>query len=304
MSTHVIVGAGRVGSTTARLLAERGERVRIVTRRGSGPDHPLVERVAADAMQPDRLVALADGATALYNCANPQYHRWLTDWPPLASALLTATERSGATLVTTSTLYGYGPVEGPMTESTPLAADHPKLRIRADMWRGALAAHRAGRIRATEVRGSDYLQAQSLFTFGLGKPLLAGKRAWSPAPLDQPHTWTSINDVARLLVTVASDDRAWGRAWHVPSNPPLTVRELATRFTRAAGAPAPKLSQVPYAAMWTVGLFSPMVRELRTTRYQFDRPFVMDSTAATETFGLRPEPLDAALRETAGLLRS
>jgi 2-polyprenyl-6-methoxyphenol hydroxylase-like FAD-dependent oxidoreductase len=49
MSLHVIVGAGPVGSATAKVLAERGERVRVVTRRGSGPEHPAIERVAADA---------------------------------------------------------------------------------------------------------------------------------------------------------------------------------------------------------------------------------------------------------------
>ena len=304
MSLHVIVGAGQVGSSTAKLLAERGETVRVLTRSGSGPEHPAIERIAVDATDADRVSALTESATALYNCANPLYHRWLTDWPPLASALLTAAERTGATLVTLSNLYGYGPVDGPITESTPLAATHPKLRLRADMWRDALAAHEAGRIRATEVRPSDYLQANSILTFVLGKPLLAGKRAYVPAALDAPHSWTSTNDVAAMLVAVAGDERAWGRAWPVPTTPPLTVRQLATRFAEAAGAPAPKVSTVPYAALWAYGLFSPMARELRTTYYQFARPFVLDSTAATETFGLKPEPIDEALRETAELLRS
>ena len=49
MSLHVIVGAGPVGAATARVLAERGEQVRIVSRRGVGPEHPAIERVAADA---------------------------------------------------------------------------------------------------------------------------------------------------------------------------------------------------------------------------------------------------------------
>jgi len=304
MSLHVIVGAGQVGSSTAKLLAERGETVRVLTRSGSGPEHPAIERIAVDATDTDRVSALTESATALYNCANPLYHRWLTDWPPLASALLTAAERTGATLVTLSNLYGYGPVDGPITESTPLAATHPKLRLRADMWRDALAAHEAGRIRATEVRPSDYLQANSILTFVLGKPLLAGKRAYVPAALDAPHSWTSTNDVAAMLVAVAGDERARGRAWPVPTTPPLTVRQLATRFAEAAGAPAPKVSTVPYAALWAYGLFSPMARELRTTYYQFARPFVLDSTAATEAFGLKPEPIDEALRETAELLRS
>jgi len=296
---HVIVGVGPVGTATALLLAERGEKVRVVSRRGGGPEHPAVERVAVDATDVDRLSAQADGATALYNCANPPYHRWLTDWPPLASALLTVAERSGAVLTTANNLYGYGPVTGPIGESTPLSATHPKLRIRADMWRDALARHEDGQIRATEVRASDYIEANSIFTFVLRKPLLGGGRAYVPAPLDMPHSWTSITDVARTLVTVAIDERALGRAWHVPTNPPLTIRELAVRFTEVVGAPPPKLTSIPYPVMWTVGLFSPLVRELRTTRYQFYRPFVLDSTLTTQTFGIEPTPLDDALRTTA-----
>jgi hypothetical protein len=47
-----------------------------------------------------------------------------------------------------------------------------------------------------------------------------------------------------------------------------------------------------------------MVRELRATRYQFDRPFILDSSATAKTFGLKPEPIDEALRESARLLRA
>jgi nucleoside-diphosphate-sugar epimerase len=303
MSLQVIVGAGLVGSATARLLAGRGEHVRIVSREGGGPEHPAIERIAADATDANRLSTLTKGATALYNCASPPYHRWLTDWPPLASAILTAAQRTGATLVTQSNLYGYGEVDGPITEAMPFVATHPKLRVRADMWRDALAAHEAGRIRAAEVRASDYIQANSVVALSLGKPLLAGKRAYVPAMLDVPHSWTSVNDAAAMLVAVAGDERAWGRPWHVPTNAPLTVRELATRFTEVVGLPAPKVSAIPYPVMWTVGMFSPLVRELRATRYQWDRPFILDSSAATEAFGLKPEPIDDALRETARLLR-
>ncbi len=297
MALHVIVGAGAVGTATATLLADRGEQVRIVTRSGGGPAHPAVERVAADATDAGRLASLAEGAAALYNCASPLYHRWLTDWPPLATALLTAAERSGAVLATVSNLYGYGPVDGPITPRTPLAATHPKLKLRADMWRAALAAHEAGRIRATEVRGSDYLEANSIFSFTLAKPLRAGKRGYVPAPLDTRHSWTSITDVARTLVEVATNERGWGEAWLVPTNAPLTVREVADRFVEVNGLPPAKVSALPYPILWTSGLFSPMLRELRTTTYQFDRPFVIDSTHTERTFGLPPTPLDAALKD-------
>jgi nucleoside-diphosphate-sugar epimerase len=296
MSLHVIVGAGPVGSGAAKLLAERGDSVRLISRRGSGPEHPSIERVAADATQTDRLSQLATGAVALYNCANPLYHRWLTDWPPLATALVTAAERSGAVLAVASNLYGYGPVDGPITDATTLAATHPKLRLRADLWRAALDRHVAGRIRVTEIRSSDYIETNSILSLVLAKPVLAGKRAFVPGALDVPHSWTAISDAARTLVTVAVEQRAWGKAWLVPTNPPLTVRALAARFASVVGAPAPKLSEIPYPVLWAAGLFVPLVRELRTTRYQFVRPFIIDSSVTEATFGLAPTDLDVALR--------
>ncbi|MFI6821810.1 NAD-dependent epimerase/dehydratase family protein [Micromonospora sp. NPDC050187] len=300
MSTHVIVGAGPVGVATARLLAEQGCRVRLVSRRGRGPEHPAVERIAADATDADRLTALAQEAGALYNCANPAYHRWPTDWPPIATALLAAAERTGAVLVTAGNLYGYGPVAGPMTEQTPLRPNSVKGAVRARMWTEALAAHRAGRIRATEVRGSDYLGAgaHSAATTLVLPRAATGRRIAVPADPDAPHSWTYVGDMARTLVTVATDERAWGRAWHAPSPPPISVRGLAARAATLAGARPPRITRLPPPVLTLGSLVNREVREIREIAYQFYRPFVLDSTAVTETFGLTCTPLDEALTDS------
>ncbi|GAB3065044.1 NAD-dependent epimerase/dehydratase family protein [Micromonospora schwarzwaldensis] len=305
MALHVIVGAGPVGTATARLLAERGERVRVVTRRGTGPQHPAIERIAADAGDADRLTALTEGALALHNCANPAYHRWATDWPPLATALLTAAERSGAVLATVGNLYGYGPVDAPMTEATPPAATGTKGRIRNRMWADALAAHRAGRARVTEVRGSDYIGVGGTSLAMMVLPrVLAGQRVFLPVHWDAPHTWTYVPDVARTLVAAATDARAWGRAWHVPSPPAVSMRELAERAATRAGAPAPRLTRMPYPVLWAAGVANPFARELRETAHQFAGPFVLDSSAATATLGVEPTPLDRIVDEMVAGLRA
>ncbi|MCK0113046.1 NAD-dependent epimerase/dehydratase family protein [Ornithinimicrobium sp. F0845] len=284
MGKHVIFGAGPVGSALARLLVDRGESVRVVTRSGSGLAG--TEPVAADASDADRVLAVTEGAEVIYNCVNPAYHRWATDWPPIASALLGAAERHGAVLATTSNLYGYGEVSAPMTEATPLAATGTKGRVRAAMWAEAVAAHEAGRVRAFEVRGSDYLGGSSLL--GMMTPRLAKRAtAWSPAPLDVLRTWTDVRDVAALLATGAGDERAWGRAWHVPSAEPLTLRQLTAVAAEQLGVPH-RVREVPWPVLWTGGLVVPTLRELRETRHQFTRPFILDSDAAQQTFGLVP----------------
>jgi nucleoside-diphosphate-sugar epimerase len=303
MSQHVIVGAGPVGSAVAQRLAGAGHEVTIVTRGGSGPDRPGVTRVAADAADAAGLADLARGAAALYNCANPPYHRWASDWPPLAASLLSAAERSGAVLVTMSNLYGYGPVDAPMTEATPLAATGTKGRVRAAMWRAAEAAHVAGRVRATEARASDFYGPGVTTGGHLGEQfvprLLAGKRPrLVQGDADAPHSWTYVADVAATLVRLASDERAWGRAWHVPSAPAVSVREVAARMARIAGVPDRGIQVLPRWAVRAGGLAVPLLRELEEVRHQFTGPFLLDSSAAQAAFGLEPTPFDDGLAAT------
>lgn len=300
MAVQLVVGAGAIGTATALLLAGRGDQVRLVTRSGSGPVHPAIERIAADASDANALSPMAEGAAVIYSCAGPAYPRWATDWPPLAASLLRAAETSGALLMTTGNLYGYGAVDVPMTEDLPLRPNSEKGRVRVRIWNEALEAHRAGRIRTAEVRGSDYLGAHAVtpLTLLVLPKVVAGKRASAPADLDAPHSWTYTGDVARTLLAVAADAESWGRAWHVPTGPPKSFREVAVRAAKLAGAPAPRLSAMPYPVLWLGGLFNPMARAVRETQYQFRRPFVVDSSAATKRYGIQPTSLDDAVRET------
>ncbi|BBG03243.1 MULTISPECIES: NAD-dependent epimerase/dehydratase family protein [Pseudonocardia] len=300
MSRHVVVGAGAVGSAVATALAARGEQVRIVSRRGGGPEHPSIEPIATDVTGRGTLARLTGDAVALYDCAAPPYHRWPEEWPPLAGALLEAAEHSGAVLVSAGNLYLYGPVTGPMTEHSPIRPAGAKARVRAQVWQDALDRHRAGRIRTVEVRASDHLGAgsRSLLT-GLVLPrLLAGRRAFVPADLDAPHTWTAVSDVARTMVAVAAAPATWGRAWHVPSADPVSIREIAVLACRHTGSAAPRLHTLPRAALWLGGLTDPTVRALRETQYQFRAPFLLDSTEATATLGIAPTPVAESLAET------
>ncbi len=64
------------------------------------------------------------------------------------------------------------------------------------------------------------------------------------------------------------------------------------------------MTQLPHLALRAAGLFSPVLRELEETRYQLTRPYVLDSRAATATFGLEATPLEQTLAETVAWWRS
>jgi len=295
---HLVVGAGPIGTAVVRRLTAAGESVRVVTRSGSGPDDALVDKVAADASDAARLRELAAGAAVVYNCVNPEYHRWATDWPPVAAALLDAAESADAVLATTANLYAYGPVTAPMTEDTPFNPRGTKGQVRAQMWLDALAAHQAGRVRVTEARGADYVGPGSESHIGerTVPKMLAGKNVQVLGAPDKQHTFTYTEDMAATLVAIGADERAWGRAWHVPSALTCTQREAYARMAAYAGMPAPKVSTVPALALKAMGLFVPAVRELREVAYQVEDDFVMDSAAAQRELGLVPTPADDILR--------
>jgi hypothetical protein len=66
-------------------------------------------------------------------------------------------------------------------------------------------------------------------------------------------------------------------------------------LARVAAVPEVPVRAVPALAIRAAGLFSPLMRELRETRYQFSEDFVMDSSAAQRTFGLEPTSWDSVL---------
>ncbi len=303
MTKYVIVGAGPVGQETAQLLGDRGHEVLVVTRSGSQPRNYGVVGIAADASDAERLSELTDGAAALFNCANPRnYTMWEKVWPPLWASLLSAAERTGATLVTASSLYGYGPVSGPMVEGMPdLATDH-KGRLRAGMWAEAKSRHDAGRIRAVEVRASDYVGAGVGANGHVPRHVASGKQgkaAWVMGSPDLPHTWTDVRDVGRTLVAVAERPESWGRVWHAPSNEPRTQRQALTEVLSAVGEPAVKVHGYPKVVTALGGRFSPLMRELDEMSYIFSEPYVMESTITQHELDLAPTPWPEVCRRTA-----
>ncbi len=295
MNHHIVIGAGPVGSGIANVLAGRGEDVTVITRSGTGPAHALITKVKADAADTEAIVRLASGATTIFNCVNPPYHTWATDWPPIHKALMTAAERTDAVLVMMGNLYIYGAgTTMPMHEGDPATTRGTKGEVRARMENDLLAAHAAGRLRATFARASDFY-GPTVLGAALGERcvprVLAGKRVSVLGSLDAPHSISYMPDVVNTLVTIAADERAWGQAWHVPNAPATTQRQVIQAFAHAAGTTA-KMGAVPRVALSVLGVASPVMRELKETWHQWAQPWVTDSTLTEQTFGLHATSLE------------
>jgi len=297
---HAVVGAGPLGRAVAGQLALTGGRVRLVSRSARSAQDGI-ETVAADATDAAQLQRALSGATVVYQCAQPAYARWAQEFPQLQTGILAAASRAGADLVVADNLYLYSDPGG--TTITEATAEEPVTKkglVRKRMADAALDAHRAGRLRVAISRPSNYFgPGHDQASKAIFDNAVRGKSMRFFGNLDVPHSLSYVPDAARAMAAMGTSDIAWGSAWIPPVQPAITQREFARRVWEAAGNTAPpRVGVVGARTLAILGLFVPVIRELPEMAYEYERPFVVDSSRFEAAFGIGPTPFDDAIGAT------
>jgi nucleoside-diphosphate-sugar epimerase len=283
--------------------------VRMVNRSGSASVPDDVEVVGGDAGDAAFSTAVTQGAQVVYQTLNPPYHLWEEQFPTLQAGVLAAAKNQGARLVSVENVYMYGRPNGrPLTEDRAHDAHTRKGRLRSAMSRDLIAAHQAGRVEVAIGRASDYFGPRGGAQSNLGDRVfpaaLAGRTATVLGDPDQPHTYTFVPDIGEGLAILGEHPDATGRAWHLPNDPATrTTRELVDLAYRAAGRPRARLRQAPPLLLRALAITNPTVREILEMQYQFEEPFIVDSTAFTTRLGMSATPLSDAVELTLATYR-
>jgi nucleoside-diphosphate-sugar epimerase len=304
---HVVFGTGPVGLTLTDVLLAQGKRVRLINRSGRAAVPDAVELIAADATNPDTAKELCWGAAAIYHCANVPYTEQYEVIPRLQDSLIAGAGAAGAALVVTDTLYMYGETHGrPMTEDTPHAATTRKGRMRSQVARKYLQAHRDGTVQVALGRAADFFGPR-VFNSALGErvfpPALAGKPAQVLGNVNLPHSYSYIKDVARGLATLGERLEALGREWLLPVTPAVTTREMIRLISEAIGHPV-RIQALPKLMVQAAGLFNPQMREMVEMFYQYTEPQIVDSRHFEEAFGWGATPAAEAIQQTVDWFRA
>lgn len=300
---HVVLGAGQIGRKLAQALLDRGLPVRLVRRGPAGPARPGLEWLSGDITDPAFADRALEGAHRVYNCVNPpDYGHWEGVLEPLHEAVQDAAVRAAVPLVSLDCLYMVGiPDATPFDEETPMRPIREKGEMRARLVQRALRLRAEGKLQVTFGRAPDYFGPDSPDNI-FGERFLERLRAGAPAEVfgdpDLPRSYAYTPDVAEGLAVLGTDPRGFEHAvWHLPVTETGTTRELMEAFYRAAGL-EPSLRRVPLWLLRTVGLFSPLIREMVKMSYQWQVPYALDDRRFRDTFGLKPTPVDVAVRAT------
>ena len=301
---HMIFGTGPLGQSVMRELLKHGVTVRMANRSGNRPERlpAEVEIIGGDAFNTDFTRQAARGAAVVYQCAQPEYTEWTTKFVPLQNAILEGAAAAGAKLIVGDNLYMYGEVNGPIHEDLPYAATTRKGKVRAEAARQVLAAHQSGKVRAAIGRASDFY-GPGVLDSACGErmflPAVQDKAAEGVGNLDAPHTYSFIDDFGKALVILGERDAALGQAWHIPNAETVSTRRFIELIFESLGQPV-KIKSLGRMMMAIGGLFIPAARESLEMMYEFEKPFVVDSSKFARAFGDHATPLKQAIHETVG----
>jgi nucleoside-diphosphate-sugar epimerase len=205
-------------------------------------------------------------------------------------------------------LYGYGPTGGaPMTEDLPLVASTVKGRTRAAMTGELLDALDAGRVHIVIGRASDLFGAGVTDGSTLGERVfgnaVAGRTADFIGNPEFLHTYSYVPDIARGLATLGTDERAVDQIWHLPGPETVTTRHILELIGEEVGHSVDSRS-VSKWVLRALGVFNPVLRSMVEMTYQFDQPFVLDSSKYTAMFGDSRTSLSEAIATTIAWFQS
>jgi len=296
----LVIGYGPVGAATVAMLRARGQQVRVAQRRRPADLPSDVAFASCDVTDRASLSAAAQGAAEIVLAIGLPYSGplWREAWPKIMANVVDAAAETGARVVFVDNLYMYGPQTEPLTETMPLS-DHPlKPAARSAATRIWQAASAAGRLRFAAVRGPDFygpgVRLSVLGDASLGA-LARGKAALWINDADIPHDIAYVPDYARAVVSLLdAPDDAFGQAWHVPCAPIRAPRELLALAAKALDVPL-RVRNLPFWALRPLSVFTPELSEFAEMRFQWDRPYRVDSSKFQARFWSDPTPFEVGM---------
>ena len=301
---HLIFGTGPAACWTAHHLCSQGVAVKAVNRSGSRPAlMPAdVSIIRADVFDAQQAIQITQGASVVYQTLGPAYSQWSELFPRLQANTIQAAMQAKARYVALENLYMLDPSQ-PMTEQTPAAPRSIKGRVRQQMHQDLMRHHQKGDLQVSVLRASDFygpgvtVSAMGERAFG---NLVRGKPAQVMARQDCLHSFAYIGDVGKALANLGMADEGystWGQVWLAPHAAAQTQEAFVAKACGLLGI-QPQFTVVQPWMLRLVGMFNADAKASVEMLYQYQQPFVVDSSYSNQVLGQLATETAKGLRAT------
>ncbi len=245
----------------------------------------------------DDLRAAATGAAVIVmGWHPPSYEDWAREMMPMHARVIEVAKATGASVIVPGNVYVYGP-DAPFgwTAETLHLASNPLGRLRI----GVEAAYRDAGVRTILLRCGDFIddRASGNWFDRFITPRAAKGSISYPGPVDVPHAWAFLPDVARAAVLLAERRDSLATFEDVPfAGYTLTGAELANGIGQALGHEV-RPGRFAWLPLRLARPVMPVLRGVFEMRYLWSLPHRLDGGKLARLCPeFVPTPLDDALR--------
>lgn len=298
---HTILGSGgSIGTGLAAELNRLGCRVRLVARNPESINSDDELRTA-DLTNTTGIDALIEGSAVVYITVGFAYKTsvWQKVWPAFMQAVIDGCLKHQAKLVFVDNMYAYATATlVNMTEDSRIDPQSKKGKVRALLHQMIFEAIEHRNLKAIIARAADFYGpgiGNSALSDMVAKNLKKGKKAMWLGSTDKIHQFTWTPDAAKGTALLGTSDDTWNQVWHLPTaNVKWTMKDWATAIAAPLGV-KPAIAPLSDFALIILGIFIPVLREIREMDYQNLNDYVFDSGKFNRRFEFTPTPPETAI---------
>ena len=303
----ILGSGGAIGHELAKALHPYTNKIRLVSRHPKkvNESDQLFPADLTDALQIDKAI---EGSVVCYVCVGFDYNikTWRAVWPPFIRNVVQACIRYGVKLVFFDNVYAIDPAHiGNIIESSPIKPCSLKGEVRAELDRHILENVEKGKLQAIIARSPDFFgpqkQNSALMTIVYDN-LIKGKTAQWLCNADVPHTTGYTTELAAGTAILGNTPEAYNQIWNLPVDDAApTGREWVKLFAEEMKREN-KIMVLPSWGLRALGFIMPIMKEIYEMRYQYDRPYIFNSSKFKTKFNYRVSTNKEAVQHTLSVL--
>jgi nucleoside-diphosphate-sugar epimerase len=305
-SEILILGAtGSIGYAFAENLCSKNISITVLVRDVEKANklfknNPNIEIIMGDVQDLSILKKISADKKYIFHGINYPYDQWFGNMDTATQKIIEAASLNKAMIIFPGNVYNYGNLPL-IKEDSPQNPCTRKGKLRVELEAMLFDAAQLGKCTVLNVCLPDFW-GPNVLNEGV-KPIfvnaLKGKALPYIVTVDIPHQMVFTKDAAEIMVRLMQkgvekpyDKYNYGGQIHP------TIRGLLNQISRVANAPE-KITVHPKWLFSVLGIFIPMMKEVKEMLYLFEGTVILDDTKVRKLFpDFKETPLNEAITET------
>jgi|SRR6185437_6872978 len=298
----ILGSGGAIGTPLAKELKKFTNKIRLVARNPKKVNESD-ELFTADLTNAEQVYKAVEGSDIVYLTVGLKYNIkvWEKEWPFVIMNTINACLRYHAKLVFVDNVYAYAKDEIPhMTESSRIAGETKKGKLREQILGVIFDSIKKNGLIALVARSADFYGPNVKTGFlnsSVFDKFKINKKAFWQSDATKIHSFTYTPDAAKAIALLGNTPDAYNQTWHLPTS---SEKWTGINFINTIAEEmniSPKYFILSKSMIASIGLFSPLVKELKEMQYQNDQDYFFDSSKFDKRFSFTPTSYKEGIKE-------